>query len=734
MITTNFDVEMGFTTQTLAEQGVLTLLHGGGVDASTTITDELGNTWTAVADAQIDTAQYKFLSVGSSIKFDGTGDYISTPDDDKWAFAGDFTIDFWVRFAALPAGGAEMGFFRQVQDANNLMQFRLLGTGPQWQFYQVEATVTTINVVKATTVAVDTWYHVALVRSGNDFMIFQDGVQVGTTVTDTTAIANRTGDIIAGNVLNGWLADYRITNSALWTADFTPPSRPIPATSPVWTSVKSDTRTNPITVSWGIKNIGPTERIADTGTINLTLDNSEGNSTGTLGYYSPDTSDCRTGFAIGTPIRVKVVDTPTSDTSDTVTKYHAFYLTDIVPDAGKKLTRGTVLGGADYLAKMSSQYADALEVITNTSVDYGLDMLYNIMPVPPVAVQSSSGVDALSYIFQDVDGKKSTIFNMGQRLVVSDLGYIFCCGDSTYGETMSYQTRHDRLSTSSCVTLSDTMSGLIVQHGDKNIYNHITAISYPLDIGSSETSDAETLYTLQREIELKPGLTLNYTFRFRDPNAGSAVIHLYPDSQIEPTSDEYKVSSVAGDGGDDMTSDVTITATWYADHADVDILNNGSVTGYLNTLLLKGRAIRMYDPAESVASGTSDNLAAYGKRALRFTLPYQDNPNTATDFADHLLTKWGTPNTQVESVEFWANRDQTLYTAAVGCGVGSKITLVETVTGINDEYSINGVEWVFNPDKSWKVKWFLEKATGAEFWFLGVAGLSELESTTILGF
>lgn len=503
-------------------------------------------------------------------------------------------------------------------------------------------------------------------------------------------------------------------------------------------SIADDVRASSAVFTWGITGIGPTARVAGTGMASFTLDNSQANSAGTLGYYSPDNDGVRAGFGIGTPFMVKVTDTPTSDTSDDVTTYKLFYVTDISPTPGKYLERSVQIGGADYIDKMSTQYADALNVATTSRTDEGLVTLYSIMPVAPLATWSSTGTDTFGYIFQDVDGKKTTIYNIAQRLVQSDFGYIYCDGDSDNGETMVYQTRQDRLPTTSCVTLNDTMSGLTLQHSAGNVYNHITTISYPLDISSSTTSDAEILYDLKNEIALVSGTTYNYTFRYRDPNAQGNTIHLYPGSGIAPTSDEYTVFTATGGGGSEITTDVAVTVTYYADHADVVILNSNASTGYLNKLELKGQTIRLYDPSETVASESSDNLTAYGKRPLRYALPYQDNPNTAKDMADLLLAKWGTPRSQLESVDFYPNRDQTLYSAAVNCGIGDKITITETVTGISYDFNINGVEWTFTPGAGgkpvWKVKWFLEYGTTAQYWYLGVAGFGELGETTYLGF
>ena len=75
------------------------LLHCDGTDASTTFTDSSSpaKTVTAVGDAQLDTAQFKFGT--ASGLFDGTGDELTVTDHADFDFGtGDFTIEFFVRF------------------------------------------------------------------------------------------------------------------------------------------------------------------------------------------------------------------------------------------------------------------------------------------------------------------------------------------------------------------------------------------------------------------------------------------------------------------------------------------------------------------------------------------------------------------------------------------------------------------------------------------------------------
>lgn len=208
------------------------LLHFNNVDGSIDIFDEVGNVWYPSGNAQIDTAQKKFGT--ASLLLDGTGDYItSAADNDNWQLDGGsnsnaWTIDFWVRFNGDPGTGTQ-GFITQSVDNNNNWRFVLASNTVYFQIYS--ASVNTVSVSFAWDPAGNTWYHVALVKNGTSgYMMFVDGVQVGTTQTDTDVMPNfaapiSVGTVAGGNYLNGWIDELRISKGiARWTANFTPPS------------------------------------------------------------------------------------------------------------------------------------------------------------------------------------------------------------------------------------------------------------------------------------------------------------------------------------------------------------------------------------------------------------------------------------------------------------------------------------------------------------------------------
>lgn len=211
---------------------VVSLLHFNGTDGSTTFTDVKGKTWTAAGNAQIDTAQSKFG--GASGLFDGSGDFISTPDSADFAFASDnFTIEGWFRFNSVTASfilgqgtstPSQLSWMLEIASGSKA-KGRCFSTG------DVEIGVCT----GATTVVTNQWYHVAYVRSGNNFSLYLDGTSDATATSSsalhdaTTALAIGRLGAYNGQYYNGWIDDLRVTKGvARYTANFTPPSAQFP--------------------------------------------------------------------------------------------------------------------------------------------------------------------------------------------------------------------------------------------------------------------------------------------------------------------------------------------------------------------------------------------------------------------------------------------------------------------------------------------------------------------------
>jgi hypothetical protein len=194
------------------------------------------NNLETVADAQISTSVFKYGT--GALKFDGTGDRLSTPA--KTAFnlgTGDFTIECWINTPNISATGYFVG-----QSASSLAD----------RAYQIAVTsagavvATVFNAaqtsVQANTsgsvIAINTWYHIAFVRNGNTVRLYVGGVQgatgdvTGFTINPSTSIfgLGALGDYGA-SLFNGYIDDFRFTKGICRYPSgttFTPPAAAFP--------------------------------------------------------------------------------------------------------------------------------------------------------------------------------------------------------------------------------------------------------------------------------------------------------------------------------------------------------------------------------------------------------------------------------------------------------------------------------------------------------------------------
>jgi hypothetical protein len=188
------------------------------------------NNMETVGDAKLSTAISKFG--GSSMAFDGTGDYVlSSTSANLYAFgAGDFTIELWVYTNSVAATDQALVDFRT---ANGYYPYLYLFNG------RVGYWLNSVDVITGSpgSITAGSWYHIALTRSGSSTKLFVNGTQSGSTYTSATALlcgVNRpaigsSGTSLGAYPLNGYVDDLRVTKGyARYTANFTPPTSAFP--------------------------------------------------------------------------------------------------------------------------------------------------------------------------------------------------------------------------------------------------------------------------------------------------------------------------------------------------------------------------------------------------------------------------------------------------------------------------------------------------------------------------
>lgn len=175
----------------------------------------------------------------------------------------DFTLETFVRFAALPTSTDRAAIFSRWDEPNNQRSYQLflgsesLNSGSLCFQTSTDGTSSTVNqpIVYPWTPETDTWYNIALVRAAGELLLFVDGQQLGVPVADTSTYFAGTAalglgcqltddhafaTITAGTYLNGWMDETRITNGVgRYTSNYTPTTVEYPRSSsdPNWADV-----------------------------------------------------------------------------------------------------------------------------------------------------------------------------------------------------------------------------------------------------------------------------------------------------------------------------------------------------------------------------------------------------------------------------------------------------------------------------------------------------------------
>ena len=164
-----------------------------------------------------------------AIGFDGIGDSLTIPTNTAFVFGtGNFTIESWFYITSGTAGAifdtrsGAVGVTPLLFFSSSLLRYYINGGDV---------------ILSTTTLSLNTWYHVALVRNSGSSKMYLNGVQTGSTYVDTnnftltnTITIGRGND--GNNSLNGYISNLRVVKGqALYTSSFTPSTTQLTTTS-----------------------------------------------------------------------------------------------------------------------------------------------------------------------------------------------------------------------------------------------------------------------------------------------------------------------------------------------------------------------------------------------------------------------------------------------------------------------------------------------------------------------
>ncbi len=171
------------------------------------------------------TAAYSLVTHGGSAYFDGTGDYLQCATGIAIPSTGTFTIECWAYITV---------------SAIQILVSQYTSSDPNRSTFSIDSTLNFNpgGIVGSTVVPLHQWNHCAVTRdSSNTLRIFLNG-KVDATSTNYTSAIQQIQTRISGfantpaYLLNGaYISGLRITNTAVYTSEFTPPTAPVSSNS-----------------------------------------------------------------------------------------------------------------------------------------------------------------------------------------------------------------------------------------------------------------------------------------------------------------------------------------------------------------------------------------------------------------------------------------------------------------------------------------------------------------------
>lgn len=314
--------------------------------------------------------------------------------------SGDFTIEQFVRFQALPTGSNKSTIFCKWDEAANQRSYELflgsvgLNNGSLCFQTSTDGTVSSVAqpIIYPFTPTLDVWYHMAVVRASGELLLFVNGQQLGLPIADSNLYFVGSASVglggqpvstsgpgtptFAGASLQGWLDEVRLTvGFARYTSNFTPTTIAFPrgTSDPEWSDV---------TLLVGFDSI-----IQDESSFNQTL-SAKG---GSVQFTTNDGASVGAFSTIGKP-------SPDDNTFISAPFVAATSILTLTVNANNNntVTVGTTDGttAAVYTFK-TSLTGSAFEVLVDTSIQNSLQNLYNAINTGPgVGTKYGTGTTA----------------------------------------------------------------------------------------------------------------------------------------------------------------------------------------------------------------------------------------------------------------------------------------------------------------------------------------------------
>ena len=175
------------------------------------------------------TSAYSTSTNGGGMYSSGGSNYLTVASNSALAFGtGDYTIETWIYYNVKPTA------FTAILNGQTTNSISFYFDGGTYASNALIISNRASNQLQYSwTPLIKTWYHLAVTRSGTSLKLFINGAQVSSTTNSTNYSATTTyttfydAGVNTGG-MDGYISNLRaLKGTALYTADFTPPTAPL---------------------------------------------------------------------------------------------------------------------------------------------------------------------------------------------------------------------------------------------------------------------------------------------------------------------------------------------------------------------------------------------------------------------------------------------------------------------------------------------------------------------------
>ena len=685
---------------------------------------------------------------------------LTIADNGNFTFGAGFTAAFWVRHTTLAVQRAMMGKWLYATDGEFFIQTGNPIAGDLWIAIASTATddlVSTGTIAAAAAgMVAGVWYRVAVVFDGTlvgnteRLKVYVNGTRVAVSmILNNVPATFRDGAGLfslsswGGSALNYFDGDLK--KVGLWNRPLTPLeehdlergiSHPfvIPrlghtfeldfAGDDGWADVTGDVMLDSpgMALDVGMPASGPLDLVASTGAMKLSLNNSEENSAGLLGYYSPRHANCRPGFQLGMRARYTWRISETAALGKFVGR-----LRDIEPEPGRYRDRKTHCLAVDWMNEAAiTKYNAPTQV--NKRADEVLGTVVAFVTRQPESTSYDVADSTFPYALDNGLVEDATVLTEIQRIAQSEYGRVYVRGGDGYWGRLVFEKRTARLTPMPVAAFSGTMQKLEAASGSAKVKNRVKVTAHPRRVDVAATS---VLFSKpsQNNPSVAPGAVLKISGRYVDPDNPNARVG-GTDMVTPAATTDYLMNSIAGGGGSDLTANFTVAAVYGANQVDYTITNGGGTTGFVTKLQARGRGLKSYDPLEADEIDAA-SIALVGESNVALDMPYQSDFLVAKAVGEYIIDTWGDDGGPPEASIVFIPRTVAEFNMAMAIEPGTPISVYEELSVVNDIYYVQGVSLKISGDK-YTFDFTLQRARAQNYWALGTVGRSELGINTVL--